>query len=271
MQPAFTAAKGRIVERNTRYYESIASQYDEQMLAVPGSAWIRGAFRKLVTETVPPQSTLLDFGCGTGLDSVWFASQAFHVIAYDPSPAMVNELTLKKRNANDLPGVVLPCAGSMETLRGELLRHDKVDAIVSNFAVLNLLEQPHTVFAQLAPHVRPGGFFVISVLNTVFWKDLRRGATWLALLHSAGLKAVQFQNGDATHYRHRIHAIRSAAKPNFVLVRRASVGALIRRWRGPRDWNHPRTLAERIESRTWLRFPMNRLGQFLFLVFRRTP
>ena len=46
---------------------------------------------------VPPESTLLDFGCGTGIDALHYAQQGYRVLAYDNSPGMVAQLEARCR------------------------------------------------------------------------------------------------------------------------------------------------------------------------------
>ena len=43
--------------------------------------WYSGMFRS--------GSTLLDFGCGTGIDALEYAQKGYRVLAYDNSPGMV--------------------------------------------------------------------------------------------------------------------------------------------------------------------------------------
>jgi SAM-dependent methyltransferase len=253
---------------SAQYYDAIAAHYDQQMDATPATRWVRGAFRQLVTETVASGSLLLDFGCGTGVDSVWLAARGYRVIAHDSSAGMIAQLRLKGHDAV-ASGKVLPSHGSLFELRAELARHPPLDAVISNFAVLNLIEKPALVFAELAPHVRSAGHLIVSVQNPIFWKDLKTRVVWLAWLRSLGRDAIHIRGRDTELYRHWVSALRRMARPQFTLIRRAGVSALIRRERGQRDWNRPRSTAERFETRTWRNFPMTHIGQFLFLVFRR--
>lgn len=254
--------------RTELYYDSIAAEYDAQMEAVPFNRWVREAFRDLITSTTPPPAFLLDYGCGTGIDTAWLAGRGYQVIAYDESSGMIRELRRKCADFIDC-GQVVVSEGSFQDLIDTLKGRPALDAVIGNFAVLNLIRDPQPVFGGLAPHVRAGGHVLVSVLNPFFWKDLRSGAFWLAWLRSIGQPAIHVSGQATDVYRHRIRALRRAAHPYFRLTGRASVGALIRRFRGPRTWREPRTIAERIETLGWTTFPLTHLGEFIFLSLRR--
>ncbi|PYU94786.1 MAG: hypothetical protein DMG25_05920 [Acidobacteria bacterium] len=68
-------------DRSARCFDSIAAKYDELISSVPRNTWVRDAFRSLVADTVVPGSLLLDFGCGTGMDALWYAQHGYRVIA----------------------------------------------------------------------------------------------------------------------------------------------------------------------------------------------
>jgi SAM-dependent methyltransferase len=255
-------------DRTVQFYDSIATQYDMQMEALPGSHWVRAAFLDFVARTVPSGSQLLDFGCGTGADAAWYADNGYRVVGCDQSTGMIEQFRLKHA-ARIATGEITAYDGKLAELRDIPGRARAFDAVVSDFAVLNLIREPGIVFEAFADLLRSDGHVVVSVLNPLFWKDLREPALVKSWLLSFGQSAI-FTDGHHTElYRHHVRTLCRAAEPHFRMVGRASVGALIRRTRGPRDWRHPVTLAERIESRMWMRFPMTRLGQFFFLSFQR--
>jgi cyclopropane fatty-acyl-phospholipid synthase-like methyltransferase len=76
-------------ERNAAFHDRLAAQSDSHLAAAPTNALARTAFRELVTRNVPAGATVLDFGCGTGLDALAYARSGYRVLAYDNSPGMV--------------------------------------------------------------------------------------------------------------------------------------------------------------------------------------
>jgi SAM-dependent methyltransferase len=255
--------------QNKRYYDSIAAEYDEQMGAASGIRWTRDAFREFVTVEVPTPAAVLDFGCGTGIDTAWLAARGYRVIGYDISTGMLEELRRKCARFIE-GGQVSTCDGSFATLIAALDARAPVDAVIANFAVFNLIEDLAPVFSALAPHVKRDGHVFLNILNPIFWKDLRSRVLWAAWARSIGRPSIQVMGGAPDLYRHWVASVRRAARPHFTLNGRASVGALVRRVRGSHTWQSPTSLAERIERRTWTVFPMTRLGQFFFLNFQRS-
>src|SRR3989442_1483049 len=124
-------------DRASRYFDSIAPRYDELISSVTRNIWVRDAFRSLVEETVAPGALLLDFGCGTGTDALWYAERGYRVIAYDNCRAMIDQLRTKCAAAITR-GEIIPCHAEYQAFLGLELRPRPV-AIVSNFAVLSLI------------------------------------------------------------------------------------------------------------------------------------
>jgi SAM-dependent methyltransferase len=212
--------------RITAYYDAQAAQYDATMDREPRNARIRDAFRTLVAECLPPAARVLDFGCGTGLDAAWYAGHGFTVIAYDPSPRMIDQLAIRcQREIAD--GVVTPLTVPFD---------GQVDAIVANFAVINLVADLRDLFGRFSRMVAPGGQVIVSVINPFYWRDLGCGWWWRAFWRSRGTAMVTVEGSDATSYRYYRGAITRAASPLFLPVLH----------RG------------------------GRLGQFTFLAFQRT-
>lgn len=196
--------------RIAAYYDAQAARYDATMDREPRNARFRDAFRTLVADRIPPASRVLDFGCGTGLDAAWYASRGFTVIAYDPSPRMIDQLAIRcSREIAD--GVVTPLTVPFD---------GQVDAIVANFAVLNLVPDLGDLFGRFARAVAPGGQVIVSVINPFYWRDLRCGWWWRALSRSWGTAMLTVEGSDAASYRHYVGAIARAAAPAFRLVLR---------------------------------------------------
>ena len=90
MQPAERVSKAGA--GNAAYFDSLAPRYDELLNKAPIDRWTRRAFQTLVAETIPAGRLLLDFGCGTGLDALWYTHQGYRVLAYDISDGMLQQL-----------------------------------------------------------------------------------------------------------------------------------------------------------------------------------
>jgi SAM-dependent methyltransferase len=255
-------------DRSIRFYDALASDYDERMREASSNDWARSAFHDWVTRIAPPPARILDFGAGTGIDALRYAELGYDVTALDNSPGMVAQLVMKLGGQASRPSV-RALVGTLESCAPTIQAVGSFDAVVSNFAVLNLIEDLSPTFAQLAEILRPSGHLLVSVLNPMFWKDWRERWLWAGLVRSLGKGTIHLRGRDTDVYRHRVSTMVEKARPHFVLRGRASVGALIRRVRGRHDWRSPSGLAERFEHRFWRTAPMTSLGQYFFLAFER--
>lgn len=143
---------------------------DEELAGVPASAVRRalGVANHLRHATIHPGETILDLGCGGGIDTIIAARRTGptgSVIALDFLPEML-ERTAGSAGEAGLDNVT--------TVLGELeaipLPDSSVDLIISN-GVLNLSPRKARVMAECARVLRPGGRLCISDL-TVRQDDL---------------------------------------------------------------------------------------------------
>jgi len=254
-------------DRASRYFDSIAPRYDELISSVTRNIWVRDAFRSLVEETVAPGALLLDFGCGTGADALWYAERGYRVIAYDNCRAMIDQLRTKCAAAITR-GEIIPCHAEYQAFLRLELRPRPV-AIVSNFAVLSLISDLPTLFRSFAGHVARPGHVIVSVLNPFFWKDMRHAWWWRSYIGSLGKGMVHVDGEDIETYRYFPTKLFAIASPYFVKVDQASVGALARANTNRHPWSAPESLTERLERRFWKKHPFRNCGQFIFFVFQR--
>ncbi len=230
------------VEKNACCHTRLAPEYDACMAKHAGNAWVRGAFRHVVEQIVAPGSLLLDFGCGTGTDSLWYAQRGYRVLAYDNAPGMMAELERKCAQEIAL-GKVVPLYADYDHFRQVLQREPRPQAIVSNFAALNHLRELRPLFSVFAANLEPLRGIQTGYISCV-WEEV-------------------------STYRHFMGPISRAARPHFVKVGQAGLGTFLRYESGSYDWTEPRSLPERLDARFCRSFPLRHLGKFIFLIFRR--
>lgn len=142
--------------------------YDRRQLAlVPERARniALGVANHMAYADVRPGDTVLDIGCGGGIDTVLAASAARpagKVYALDFLPEMLERTAAAAADA----GV----ADAVETVEGEMeaipLPDDSVDVVISN-GVINLSPRKSRVFAECARVLTPGGRFCVSDITIV--------------------------------------------------------------------------------------------------------
>lgn len=111
---------------------------------------------------IEPGDTILDIGCGGGIDTLLAAQRTGpegRVIALDFLPEMLERTAAAARDAG-LENVE-PLESEMEAIR---LPDDCVDLIVSN-GVINLSPRKARVMAECARVLRPGGRLCVSDLT----------------------------------------------------------------------------------------------------------
>jgi SAM-dependent methyltransferase len=218
------------VPRAQHAFDSIAAGYDAVVEPNPMLQAIRDRTRAAVIERVPPGGRLLDLGCGSGLDAVWFGRQGYRVVAVDSSRAMVNE-TARRVEADGLgPSIEVQQRG-IEAIDG--VRLGLFDAVYSDLGPLNCVHDLTAAAASIAGVLRPEGTLVASVMARVSVPEL-------ALYLSRGRFAragVRFASGAvpvplgggvvATRYYHPREFQRPFAAAGFVRESLRGVGTVV--------------------------------------------
>lgn len=179
-----------------------ASYAVEQLQYVPEAA-VNDSFgcgNPVAFSSVQPGQTVLDLGCGAGLDLLIAAEKvgpSGTVIGVDMTDAMLEKATANIQ-ASGLKNIQVR-KGYVETLPIEA---DSVDWVISN-CVINLSPEKHKVFAEIARVLKPGGHMIVSdmVAANLPWWVRRSGvltaacaggaiseARYLAGLQAAGLQ-----------------------------------------------------------------------------------
>lgn len=145
--------------------EAVARQLysAEELELVPPSAMRRalGVANHIRHADIRPGDTVLDLGCGGGIDSILAARRtgsAGRVVALDFLPEMLAR-TAEAASDAGLDNID-PTEGELEAIP---LPDDSVDVIISN-GVVNLSPRKARVLAECARVLRPGGRLCVSDL-----------------------------------------------------------------------------------------------------------
>jgi len=137
---------------------------DEELAQVPDAAIQRalGVANHLRHAAIAPGDTILDLGCGGGIDSILAARRTGptgRVLALDFLPEMLERTAKAAREAG--LDTIAPLDGELEAIP---LPDHSVDLIISN-GVINLAARKTRVMAECARVLRPGGRVCVSDLT----------------------------------------------------------------------------------------------------------
>ena len=141
------------MEKMTEFFTNRVDIYDEHMLHdVPGC---RTAYQKMAQLLRPDVATLLDLGCGTGLelDAIFRLYPDIQVTGIDLTQAMLDRLRQKHPDKE----MTLVCADYFVTELGK----KQYDAAVSFQTMHHFVhEQKRGLYTKLCAALKPGGMYI---------------------------------------------------------------------------------------------------------------
>lgn len=143
-------------------YDAAAKVYDAKLDSGFISARIRKYLRAKVISENPEGSNLLDIGCGTGAEAIYFAERGFNISGIDISQGMLNEAELKVNTKNLRDKVKLQKLNAEDL---SVFGDNSFDGAYSNFNVVNHMENPVMFINELYRVLKPGGKFFTVMLG----------------------------------------------------------------------------------------------------------
>jgi ubiquinone/menaquinone biosynthesis C-methylase UbiE len=229
-------------------------------------------------------SRVLEIGCGTGLDTLFMASQGLHVVACDPSEEMVSRSL--RRLAHEGVGervTVLPCGlHDLASFLDALAEPGGFDGIVSNFGALNCVEHLAPLGALARRYLRSGGVMMLGLMGRVcaveaLYFTATRRVRLAGRRLGTGASLVPVAGVDVPTFYHRIADVRATLGPELVLEGIEGIGVALpppyleARWQQlPRAF---RGILTRVDALLAPWPPFNRVGDHVLLQFakRREP
>lgn len=160
-------------QRNVaEYYDREACSYEERYWGNPVAQRLRQSFREVVK--AHSFGSVLEVGCGTGLDLAHFGSiyPEKQVYGIDISPAMVAKASAKIQELR-LQNVRVEI-GAPENLP-ELFPGVQFDHIYVFFGALNTVADLHQVARILKGRLKPDGTMVLTFVNKWYLTDMVTG------------------------------------------------------------------------------------------------
>jgi SAM-dependent methyltransferase len=207
-------------------YDATATDYDRQ---VQGDGWMRNVLWDRYARLFRAGQTVLDLGCGTGIDAVFLAQRGIRVVGIDASPAMIAQSRAKVA-ATDLRDLV--DLRVMDFARAGSLPQAGFDGIICAFAALSTTPELDEVAASIAGLLVPRGMLVVHLLNRwSLWE-------WLGLVRSGHVGSARrlgrnpvrnfmISGRTVPHYLHRPGAAYARFfQSRFALRRAYGIGIL---------------------------------------------
>lgn len=171
MAHAAALATPRQPAKDARFWDRIAKRYAAQPVSAP-DVYARklDAIRARLTD----ESTVVEFGCGTGSTALTLSAQAKSFHATDFSPEMI-AIAREKAAAAAVSNVTFETAGIWD-VKAPDGGYDM--ALAMN--LLHLMPEWRAAIAQIRSLVRPGGFFISSTAcldDGMIWL---RPVSWVA-------------------------------------------------------------------------------------------
>jgi SAM-dependent methyltransferase len=110
-------------------------------------------------------ATMIDLGCGTGIDAAHFAGLGHHVVATDWSPAMAQRASARGAGIAGGGSLRAEHVGAQELHVLVAAHAGSFDIAYSNFGPLNCVPDLGATATDLASLMRPGGYAVFTVMG----------------------------------------------------------------------------------------------------------
>jgi len=149
-------------------FDSIAAHYDHLEAANPIMQWMRQRVHRAALATFHPHARILEIGCGTGTDALFFARRGHHLVATEPSAEMLATAREKISRGGCALHVDFIQIGA-EQLHSLLESYGKnsFDALLSNFGALNCVADLRRFSEASAQLLRPGGKMLLNIMPPV--------------------------------------------------------------------------------------------------------
>ena len=146
-------------------FDSVAADYDGPRGNNALIQDMRAEMWRTLDATFAPRSSLIDLGCGTGLDAVRMARAGHHVAATDWSRGMVarTEERARLEHLNDRVQALAVGAHELARIEGQ----SRFDGAYSNLGALNCVPNLPELAVQCARLLKPRGALVFAVIGRV--------------------------------------------------------------------------------------------------------
>lgn len=218
-------------------FDEIAAAYDAVEAGNQIFQWMRRRVQRAAVATFARGGRILDTGCGSGTDTLFFARHGYHIVALDPSTAMLAMASEKILVAGFSKAVELR-QGNAERVVDLLDSYGAAsfDGVFSNFGALNCVADLRGFAHGAARLLRPGGRMLLCIMPPIcpweigYYLFKRQPAQafrrWRGRSGTSGISVnVGLQNVQ-THYHTRA-AVVATFLHSFEIEKRFALGVLV--------------------------------------------
>jgi SAM-dependent methyltransferase len=218
MHNKFLITHLEIAKQNISYYNAVADEYNDMLDKEPDRIIRKRVAHKFCS--IIKNGTVLDFCGGTGLDIQWLINNGFNVFFCEPSSGMRERAIADHSN---LPKHRITFLDDSSTdfrqWHSQLPFVEKVDAVLSNFAVLNCIPDIELLFKSLALVIKPGGNMIALVLTKEFKSNLKKKFQNVITSFTQSGPAtlnIRYKKHGQTVYVYSIPEIEKASAKDFI-------------------------------------------------------
>lgn len=255
-------------------FDELAVSYDAMFSDREPVRWLRQRVRDQLGPYLLKESRILDIGCGTGDDALWFAQQGHTVVATDISAGMLEQLRGKLRDAPEKVRARITIA-AFDAAANADIPGQRYDLVTSNFGALNCVQHLRPLLEQVHERLSPGGVVALTIMGPFcIWETVGfalRGQFGKATRRWRG--SAQYQLGDVKQavWYHSAKAVRRAAALVFEVVDVIGIGIFV-----PSTEflsvceRHPRVFrcCTTIETQLGGWWPFNRIGDHYLIILK---
>lgn len=222
-------------EVNPAAFDAVAAAYDGLEARNAMMSWMRHRVQQKALSVFPPGGRVLEVGCGTGTDALFFARQGFCVFAVDPSAEMLAAARVKISAAGCASAVEFARASAGHLLASLPASLPPFDGLFSNFGALNCVADLRPFAQQAARLLRPGGVMLLNLMPPVCpWEILyylwRRNPAqalrrWRGRAKNGGIPVAVHGRLVQTYY-HSAPEVRRACAEHFAWEDQVALGLL---------------------------------------------
>jgi len=164
-----------IADQPMHVFDELAGTYDETFTDRLPGLWLRAMVLERVTHLLPNSAKILEVGCGTGEDAIYFAGLGHEVIATDISNGMLQQISLKLAEVSPevRERIQTSTLDAADPESADLTSDRNLDLVFSNFGALNCVADLGPLFEYAGERLKPGGHLAITLMGRFcLWETL---------------------------------------------------------------------------------------------------